>query len=377
MLTLPSLLKDERVILAAAAAPREESRMAFEKQFGGRSYETVDALCNDPDVEAVYIASPHQMHADHAAIAAAAGKHMLIEKPLAVTMEDGARMVRAAKENDVHLIVGPSHSFDGPVQQARDLISSGVLGRVRMIQAFNYTDFLYRPRRAEELSTEHGGGVLFSQAVHQIDIVRLLAGGLARTVMAKTGAWDEARPTEGAYAALIDFEAGCFASLTYSGYAHFDSDEWMGWISELGQPKDRDTYGRPRKALTQVTSAEEEAALKTARTFGRAVVPPPAAYNEHFGPVIVCSEKGDLRLTPDGIWLYGNSERRFLPAPTQRAPRAPVVDALFATGRQGKRPVQSGEWGLASLEVCHAMLQSARTGAPIELKHQVAIATCK
>ncbi len=56
-----------------------------------------------------------------------------------------------------------------------------------MIQAFNYTDFLYRPRRPEELRTEEGGGVIFSQGVHQIDIVRLLAGDSARDVIGYDG----------------------------------------------------------------------------------------------------------------------------------------------------------------------------------------------
>ena len=72
--------------------------------------------------------------------------------------------------------------------------------------ALNFTDFLYRPRRPEELATASGGGVVFSQAAHQVDIVRLLAGGHAQSVRAMAGAWDARRATEGAYAALIAFE---------------------------------------------------------------------------------------------------------------------------------------------------------------------------
>ena len=75
-----------------------------------------------------------------------------------------------------------------------------------MINAFYYTDFLYRPRRPEELDTRVGGGVLFNQASHQVDVVRYLAGGRARSVRALTGDWDASRPTEGAYAALMTFE---------------------------------------------------------------------------------------------------------------------------------------------------------------------------
>lgn len=375
MLTLPSLLSDPRVRLVAAAAPREASRRAFEVQFGGRAHADVAEMCADPEVEAVYVATPHHMHRDHVIAALEAGRHVIVEKPLAVQMEDGAAMVEAARAAGRHLIVGPSHSFDAPVGQARALIASGVLGRVGMIHALNYTDFLYRPRRPEELVTDQGGGVIFSQAIHQIDIVRLLAGGLAENVFARTGAWDPARPTEGAYAALMTFRGGAFASLTYSGYAQFDSDEWMGWTGELGHPKDPAAYGRARRALAGVGSPQEEAALKSARTFGATDVPPPAPRHEHFGPVIVSGERGDLRLTPEGLWLYGHEERRFLPAPEGRAPRAPLVDALWAALREGGQPDQTGAWGLASLELCHAILRSAATGAPVTLCHQVAPGT--
>ncbi|MFN6979934.1 MAG: Gfo/Idh/MocA family protein, partial [Gemmobacter sp.] len=268
MLTLPSLRADPRIRLVAAAARREDQRRAFAAEFGGRAHGCVADLAADPDVEAIYIATPHQMHAEHAALALAAGKHVLVDKPLAVTIADGTAMVAAARAAGRHLIVGPSHSFDGPVAQAAALIGGGGIGQVRMIQAFNWTDFLYRPRRPEELVTDAGGGVVFSQAVHQIDVVRLLAGGMATSVFARTGAWDAARPTEGAYAALIGFAGGAFATLAYSGYGRFDSDEWMGWVGELGAPRSSGGHGRARRALAGAGDAAAETALKAARSYG-------------------------------------------------------------------------------------------------------------
>ncbi|MFK9866850.1 gfo/Idh/MocA family oxidoreductase, partial [Escherichia coli] len=72
---------------------------------------------------------------------------------------------------------------------------------------------------------------------------------------------------EGAYTALVTFEAGAAASLTYSGYAHYDSDELVGWIAELGYDKDPDRYGEARKRLATLSSQDEiEAKLK--RTYG-------------------------------------------------------------------------------------------------------------
>ena len=372
VLMLPTFRADPRVRLVAAAAPREESRKAFVREFGGRGHASVEALAEDPDVDAVYIATPHQMHADHVAAVARAGKHVLVDKPLAVSMDDADAIVDAARSAGVHLIVGPSHSFDAPVALARSIIEGGELGAVRMVHAFNYTDFLYRPRRPEELRTEEGGGVLFSQGVHQIDIVRLLCGGQATQVTAMTGAWDPDRPTEGAYSALIGFECGAFASLTYSGYAHFDSDVWMDNIAELGTDKDPRSYGKARRAL-QGLDAQAEKRLKSTRTYGTGGGLPKATHHEHFGPIIVSCDRGDLRITPDGVEIFGDTERRFVHAPLGDVPRKAVIDALVAAVREDIAPPQTGAWGRASLEVCHAILRSAETGAQVALLRQCGV----
>lgn len=369
MLMVPTFQRDPRIRLVAAAAPRAESRAAFEAEFGGRGHPSVEALAADPEVEAIYVATPHQMHAEHVCAALDGGKHVLVDKPLSVSMDDADRMVEAAERAGRHLIVGPSHSFDAPVALARRLIEGGTHGAVRMVQALNYTDFLYRPRRPEELRTEEGGGVLFSQGVHQIDIVRLLCGGLARQVQAMTGAWDPERATEGAYSALVSFEGGAFATLTYSGYAHFDSDVWMDGVGELGAPKSPDGYGGARRALAGL-DPEAEARLKTTRTFGQGAAPAEARHHEHFGPVIALCDRADLRLTPDGVEVSGDTERRFEAAPRGDVPRVEVVDALVGAVRDGRAPVQSGAWGRASLELCHAILEAARTGAPVTLTRQ-------
>jgi len=373
VLMLPTFRNDPRVKLVAASAPRAESRAAFEAEFGGSGYASVEEMAADPEVEAVYIATPHQMHAAHVAAVAAAGKHILVDKPLSVTMEDADKMVEAARSAGVYLIVGPSHSFDPPVVHASQIIESGQFGAVRMVQAFNYTDFLYRPRRPEELRTEEGGGVLFSQGVHQIDIVRLLCGGRARSVTAMTGAWDPERPTEGAYSALMDFENGAFATLTYSGYAHFDSDIWMDNVAELGGQKHPAGYGAARRALRQ-HDPTEEAKLKSSRTYGAGTVPPPAQNNEHFGPIIVLCDHADLRLRPGGIDIFGDTERHVVHAPVNVAPRKTVIDALHAAVRQNIAPPQTAAWGRASLEVCHAILRSAETGEKISLTKQCSVA---
>ena len=255
---LPTFLADSRVTLIAAADARPEARERFAADFSAKTYGTVQELCADPAVEIVYVATPHQHHAAHAILAAQHGKHVLVEKPMAITLDDCAAMIDAARRAGVHLVVGHSHSFDAPILRTRELIMSGAYGAVRMIHAMNYTDFLRRPRRPEELDTVQGGGAVFNQAAHQVDIVRLLGGGRVKTVRAATGAWDATRPTEGSYSALLTFQDGAFASLTYGGYGHFDSDEFQGWIGEMGQTKT--PYARTPQSFASAAPARIDCA---------------------------------------------------------------------------------------------------------------------
>lgn len=221
-LMMPTLVCDERLVIVAGADPRAEARARFEADFAGRAYVSVEAMCADPNIDVVYVSTPHQYHAENVAAAAAHRKHILCEKPMALSVSECLAMIESARQAGVHLLVGHSHSYDGPIRQARRLIETGEFGAVRMLHALDYTDFLYRPRRPEELDTAKGGGIIYNQTPHQVDNVRFMAGGKATSVRAMTGAWDRERGTEGAYAALIRFENGAFANMTYSGYAHFD-----------------------------------------------------------------------------------------------------------------------------------------------------------
>jgi phthalate 4,5-cis-dihydrodiol dehydrogenase len=252
-----------------------------------------------------------------------------------------------------------------------------------MITAAYFTDFLYRPRRPEELDTAQGGGVIYNQAPHQVDIVRLLGGGLVRSIRANVGAWDPARRTEGAYQALLTFESGASASLTYSGYAHFDGDEFNDWIAESGLPKDPARYGATRKALSGVESIAQEELLKHQTNYGgQSYAGSPNAarsrdqgrFHQHFGLLVASCEHGDLRPTSKGVHVYGDAERRFDALPQPRLYRDEVIDELYAAVVDGAPVIHSGEWGMATMEVCLAMLASHREGREIVLSHQVGVA---
>jgi phthalate 4,5-cis-dihydrodiol dehydrogenase len=178
-----------------------------------------------------------------------------------------------------------------------------------------------------------------------------------RSVRAFTGDWDRARPANGAYSCLLGFDNGVCATLTYSGYGHFDSDEFTGWIGELGQRK------QPSGFSNHPSDAE-----KNARNYGGPRFKElERVAHEHFGMLIVSCEKADLRPQPDGVMIYGDGERRLDALPPPRIPRMEVIDEVYAAVVEGKAPLHSGESALATLQVCLAILDSARHGKEILL----------
>jgi len=362
---LPTFTRHPAVKLVAAADTRAEARKRFAEEFSAKAYDTVAALCADPAIDAVYVATPHQFHREHTTQATREGKHLLIEKPMALTLEDCVTIVEAVQKSGVQAVIGHSHSFDAPVRHLRSLLDSGAFGKVRMINALNYTDYLYRPRRPEELDTSKGGGAVFNQAAHQVDIVRLIADARVKSVRTVTGSWDPGRPTEGAYATLLTFENGAFASLTYSGYGHFDSDEFDGWIGEMGQTKT--PYAAQSRA--NFRTQDDETAYKNARNYGGAEfrAPGETVAHQHFGTLLVSCERADLRPVPNGVMVYQNGTARLDAISSPRVPRAEVIDELYDAIMHGKPPLHDAAWGLATVEVLLAMLQSAHGGADVSL----------
>ena len=365
---LPTLAGDPRVALVAAADVRREALSRFASEFKAKTYATVEALCADPNVEVLYVATPHEFHAQHTEFGAQAGKHLLVEKPMAISLAECETMIAAAHKANVHLIVGHSHSFDAPYARTRQLIDNGEFGAVRMIAALNYNDFVYRPRRPAEFDTARGGGAIFSQGAHQVDIVRLLAGARAKSVRAVTGAWDSARPMDGAFAALLTFENGMVATLTYSGYGYFDSDEWQGWIGEMGQKK-----APGRQVQKTFSSVAEESAFKQSRNYGGANYQLPISRpdaHQNFGTIIVSCERADLRPMPNGVMIYHDHECKLDEISAPKIPRVEVIDEVYSAVINGKAPRHNGEWAMATLEICLGMIRSSREGREIELKYQ-------
>ncbi len=367
MLMAPALAHHPRITLAGCFDLREDARARFAREFSGaRAHASFEALCDDPTIQAIYLATPHQRHAAQAIRAAHARRHVLVEKPMALTLAEAAAMVAASREAGTVLMVGHSHGQDAPVRLARRLIAEGRAGAPRLVAALNFTDFLWRPRRPEELDTAQGGGVVFSQAAHQLDVIRVLAGGMLRSIRAATS---PGRGTEGGYTAFLDFPGGA-ASATYSGFGRYDSDALAGWIGEMGAPKPPTTPGAARARL----DLGNETAAKTARTYGPLGLPAagPPAFHNHFGQVLVQADAADLRLTPEGVEVHDEAGLHLVRAPLPAQPRGEVLDEFCAAVLDGIPPRHDGAWGMATLECAIALLASARSGAEVALHHQCA-----
>jgi phthalate 4,5-cis-dihydrodiol dehydrogenase len=373
---LPSLRSHPGVRIVAAADLRPDARERFASAFGAPAYAEVEALCNDPQVNTVYIATPHQWHKEHAVLAAACGKHIIVEKPMALTIEDCEAMTQAAARRGVHLLVGHTHSFDPPVRRMREVIRSGELGPLAMVNTWSYSNFLMRPRRQEELDTAQGGGVIFNQLPHQVDMVRLLGGGMVRSVRSMAWALEPQRPTEGSHLTFLQFEDGAAASLVFSGYDYFDSDEFHFWVGESGEQKSPDNHGKARAKLRRFADAREESAFKAsaATQAGVGSAPQPANWHHlHCGVTLVSCARGDMRPSADGVLIYGQDGRRELQVARGLAfpDKGSVVDEMLQAIRTGVSPLHDGAWGTATMEVCTAVLQSARERREIMLQHQV------
>jgi phthalate 4,5-cis-dihydrodiol dehydrogenase len=370
--TVPAIARHPDLEIVAAADTNADILEQFAQQYGSRSYPSIEALCQDPHVDAVYIATPTHLHTQHVLTAVQNGKHVIAEKPLAITLEDAERMIEAVDRAGVQMIVGQSQSYEPPVRAMRDIVRSGELGRLGMISGWYFNDWLYRPRLPAELDTHMGGGVVFRQGAHHFDVARLIGGGLVRSVRAMTGVWDSSRPTEGSYSAFLDFQNGAVATLVYSGYDHFFSTELTGGQTEGGGRVDpaQQEHAAARRILREAADRGGDAALKRQVTFGRRQADG-AQYPAYFGLIVVSCEHGDIRQTPEGLMVYGDHDRRAVQLTPGVAGRDLMVAELYDAVVHAKPALHSPRWARATLEVSLAVLTSARNRQEVQLQYQV------
>ncbi|MDX1484850.1 MAG: Gfo/Idh/MocA family oxidoreductase [Alphaproteobacteria bacterium] len=365
---LPAFGDAKPYVLAGGADNRPEARAAFAEAYDRPVFASVAELCARDDVDAVWISTPNTLHAEHAICAARNGKHVICEKPMAVTLRQCDRMISAARDHGVQFLQGHSKIFQAPMKAIREVVRSGRLGRVIQISAFNSNDWLQRPRLAPELDTTKGGGLVYRQGPHMVDIVRFIGGGMVESVRGVTGRADPHFDTEGHFNALLTFEDGAAATLAFNGYGYFDVTELTWNIGESGMVQ---TAGRrfPRKPrLTGPADTEEKAAVAHQRT------PRRGRRSERrqpfFGLTVVACERGMIRQSPDGIYVYTEDGREEIPCPKGHGREFELLELRDALDH-GRGVFPDGTWGKATLEVCLAIMASSKDGRTRRMRHQV------
>jgi len=338
-------------------------------------FDNVEELCRSKLVDAIWVATPNAYHAEHTIMAAQNGKHVICEKPMAVTLEQCQAMVEAVERNRIKYAQGHSKAYDTPIQRIGAIVRSGELGRVIHIQTWNYNDWMIRALMPGEVDTEQGTGVIFRQGPHQTDIVRYIGGAKLRSVRAVAGRWAPNFPKcEGNYTALLEFENGTGATMVFDGYGYFDSTELTWSIGESGLESLNAESLVPRYRPKGPISAEEKFAMVRAGNpygygAGSGWKKDGPLHNPMFGLTVVSCENGVIRQSPDGLFVYDKDGRHEIKVPASRGRAAELFD-LYQAIVEDRPTMLDVRWGMATAEVCLAILQSSREHRDIALTYQ-------
>ena len=174
----------EAAVVAATCDARRERAAALGEPLGAAVHTDFDELLADPRVEAVDLCVPHPLHAPLALQVLAAGKHVLVEKPLATTLEDGVAMVRAAEERGLTLCVSENYPFSEPFRRAREMIAAGEIGRVVALRSHRvgYLDGIWLRDGWRQDARQAGGGMLLDQGCHYTNILRMMGGPITHVM---------------------------------------------------------------------------------------------------------------------------------------------------------------------------------------------------
>ena len=203
---IPGILKADRCEVAAIASRNPEQARRVADRLGiERAYGSYQALLADPDVDAVYIPLPNHLHAEWTVAAARAGKHILCEKPLAMTAAEAEEMVRVCQAEGVQLMEAFMYRLHPSWIAVRELIASGRIGRLMAVQSwFSYfNDDLSNIRNIREF----GGGALYDIGCYSVNLSRMLFDGEPTRIAASVNR-DPLTGVDILTSAILEFEAG-------------------------------------------------------------------------------------------------------------------------------------------------------------------------
>ncbi len=316
--------------LAAMAGGSRAAKLAGD--YGVTALESVEALLASPAIDAVLIASPHSAHLPQVEAAAAAGKHVLVEKPMGLDAGECDRMIAACHDAGVVLSVIQTNRFRGSIARGKKLIDEGRIGPVRMIQLrtlFEWVPISGTTGGDHKHWTEDPaeGGLVLDQGAHNFDFLRWYAGAEARRVFGKITSYAPGKYPFPTAMAQVEFANGVLAQ------------NWMSF--ELPRP------GLPNHQFRALVVGET----------GMIDVDP-------YGKLQAALDSKDWEL----IWEQPPIDYVNKPLAPERLEAffTQVQDFIDAV-REGRPPAVTGQDGRAAVALIDAVRQSSASGEAVEM----------
>lgn len=226
--TIPGLLACENAELYAIAGRNEEKLKAYAEPFAPKKlYTDYQALLDDENVDAVYLPLPNGIHMEWVKKAAAAGKHILCEKPMALTEEQVREMFAAAKEHGVLLEEAYAYRHAQLVQKVKEIVDSGAIGRIRYLESKHST--FDTNRSGIRYQKGNGGGAVYDVTCYNVSLASYLFGKDPEDMSVYCG-FDKETGVDVSDAIMLRYEEGVTAML----YAGLDAYR-RGCYSILGE----------------------------------------------------------------------------------------------------------------------------------------------
>ena len=206
------------VKLVAANRTNPTALDEFVERFGGKGFTDYRELLADQQVDAVVVATPHHLHTKIVLDAAQAGKHILLEKPIAPNLEEVDQILQAVNEHGVTFMPGHTNHFVPNYQYAKKLLESGELGEPVLITDRTLKRWWAPNRRDWHLDREMGGGMWMTIGVHNVDRMTWLVGSRVHSVTAHLGTRFHQQHADDHGMALLRFENGITGTAITVGY---------------------------------------------------------------------------------------------------------------------------------------------------------------
>jgi predicted dehydrogenase len=227
-----------RVVAVASQTPGKSASLAAD--FGiPKHYASYEALLADREVAAVYISTIHPFHARWTIEAARAGKHVLVEKPMAMNHTEAAAMLQAARANDVFMMEAFMYRCHPQTQKLAEMVRSGAVGKVKLIRSTFSFAAAYNPA-SRLFAKEKGGGGILDVGCYPVSMTRLLAGAalgkpFANPISLKAAGVIGPTGVDHYAAATMEFEDGIIAQIICGVDCEMPRDAGVygekGWLS--------------------------------------------------------------------------------------------------------------------------------------------------